>query len=347
MKRKSLQDQRPAPTPKERLNDIIDASKRVPCRLLQIIAQYGLLVAIASNLFPKDLFALAATSKTAYKAIFSRRESRSNLLKKMACDGRGVDLRNAYHKKSIYSSQFNCQANVKCGTLDTSRIVETRPCTSCSHTTCDECRVHCVFQSIYQPAEEPDELPNLSGFALLDPKEMGILTPAHLGLVDNKKWKDFYQAMSTPHHDQGFLDAPLETDAYANMESIAEIVNFDLGSGPLRLSNSSNSPHPSSVIQSFWDITEARKRQLCIGCFEKACNRRGIRTGHECHCSLQAHFLDRWLCLPCFQLEIAAIKKFPVSPSGACACGRSFENTSPLKICLWCCGEVNSTTVAT
>lgn len=66
------------------------------CRLLKVLGQYGLLASIAGNLFPKDLYALATTSKSAYKAVFPCKESRTTLFAKMACAGRGVASRRLY-----------------------------------------------------------------------------------------------------------------------------------------------------------------------------------------------------------------------------------------------------------
>lgn len=330
-------------------NVVTDTAAKEPCRLLQALQQYGLLSGITSYLFPKDLFALAATSKAAHRMIFSSKDSRSTLLKKMACDGKGVRLRNSLHKKSKYFTQFDCTSYVQCGTHDLNREVESRPCTSCKRTTCDECRVHCVYQSHYQPPDEPDELPNFSGFALLSSQEMGIISPLHLGRNDTASWVDASATRSKPHHDQGFLDLPLEAGVYAAPESVAEILDFNLGSGPLQFSRSSDSPHPSPVLQPFWDVTEQRKRSFCGRCFLRECE--SISNGYpkECQCTLRARFLDRWLCLCCYRREISADKKFSrgaklLSPA-ACSCGRSFQSEAARIVCLWCRGEAASSAV--
>lgn len=311
------------------------------CHLLRILAQYGLLISIVSNFSPEDLFSLAATSKATYKAIFSGEASRINLLGKMSCDGRGIAIRRANHKKSEYSTGPKCTEYVQCGAHDSTRVVETQPCVGCRQTTCNECRIHCVFQSVTEAPNAPGELPTYSGFALLCPSEMGILTPAHLnGPV---------VTINSPYHDQGFLDTPFESDNYASPESIEEILDFDLGEGSLRLSNSSDEPHPSPVIQAFWDYTETRKIKTCRPC------RREERmkldgegaSDQDCHCTLRTHLLDRWLCLKCFQTESQrnrCLHESQKDPMVRCKCNRWLKakktRVPTRRTCLWCWGIV-------
>jgi hypothetical protein len=202
-------------SPPHELNTLADKQKSVDsksssdsseysCPLLKVLGQYGLLDVIASNILPQDLFALAATSKSAYKAIFCTKVSRKNLLGKMRCAGRGIAIRNSHHKKSIWFSEYHCTEDVKCGTQNPSLNIESRPCQSCGIVTCNECRIHCVYGSILQHADDEDDLPGLSGFALLSSHEMGISTPTHMGLASPSI------VPKTPYHDQGYLDLPLE-----------------------------------------------------------------------------------------------------------------------------------------
>lgn len=218
------------------------------CPLLHVLEQYGLLVSIVSNFVPEDLFSLAATSKATYRAIFSGNSSIINLLGHMPCAGRGVVLRQAIHQRSSASKGLKCINLDICGSQSSVPTVETRPCDTCSHTTCDECRVHCVFNSTIEPTEEQDELPIYSGFVLLDPADMGILTFAHLGYSD--------PITTTPYHDRGFLDGPWTSQQATYPEDISEIIDFPIGSSPLQLVNNSNARHPSCVIKAFWDYTE-------------------------------------------------------------------------------------------
>ncbi|KAF2121696.1 hypothetical protein BDV96DRAFT_483847 [Lophiotrema nucula] len=325
-----------AETPAKRL-DTKDSAAKHGNRLIQALTQYGILQSVTGNLFPKDLCALAATSKAAYATVLPNQESLSSLLRLMSCDGSGVRLRQRFHRKSKYFEQFDCQEHVRCTNEDKQGIMS-RPCISCGITTCNECRVHCVYQSIYQPPEDYDELPNYSGFALLEELEMGILSPEHFGVADMKPWQRPISGRYTPHHDQGFLDIPLESEIYALPESIDLIIDSNLGSGPLKGAAASESPYPSPVIQGFWNITESRKRKLCVDCFA----RRQTSWDTKCSCTLRSRFLDRWLCLHCFRREQRDEQE--ASQSEGCDCGQPLLEESSKLICLWCNGEVVNTT---
>lgn len=347
MKRKVSAGSRDAIAPaQKKLAKVFAEGKSQPCYLLQVLAQYGLLVGIASNLFPKDLYALAATSKGAYRAIFACHESHANLLGKMACDGRGMALRRQYHH--IVSQQFrpsSCKAWFQCGASGAG--VPTWACSECNHMTCDECRIHCVYQTIYDDPDADDELPKLSGFALLSGHEMGILTPSHLRL-DNRATREqqIYVGLSVPYHDLGFLEAPLTSNTYTSPESIVDIIHFDLGTGPLKLSGNSTATHPSPIIQPFWEVTEARKRWLCDKCVSEWRDRAGYRHERlDCHCNLKERFLDRWLCLPCYRREIDEAKNALVPSESAygksaCnSCGDRVWDEFLCRVCAWCLGD--------
>lgn len=312
-----------------------------PCHLQRILAQYGLLISLVSNLAPKDLFALAATSKATYQVIFSSETSRLNLLGKMPCDGAGIAIRQACHKKSPFSTGPKCTEYVQCGSNDSTRVVESQHCVGCDHITCDECRVHCVYQSITELPSSPDELPTYSGFALLSKVEMGILTPAHFNGTQT--------IINRPYHDQGYLDIPLDLDTYASPESIDEILDYDLGEGSLRLFDSSDEPHPSPIIEAFWEYTEMRKITTCSFCrsLEHAKVNEQRDNDFECHCTLRAHLLDRWTCLQCFQTETkrnTELCKLQQIYKVQCNCefvyGVKKVRSATRPTCLWCWGIV-------
>lgn len=307
------------------------------CPLIKVLGQYGLLSCITSYLVPRDLYALATTSKAAFRAIFPRPESRKSLLKKTLCEGKGVAIRASHHKKSPFFETFGCIESVKCGTEDEN--IEVQPCARCNTNTCDECRTHCVYQSIRQPVDEPDELESFSGFVLLNNLEMGILSDAHLD-VESPRWSTLQN-----YHDQGFLDIPLTSNVFAAPVEIGELINADLGFRPLTTIYSSGTPHPSPVIKAFWEITERRKRSICSRCFE-AKIRKGQLSGQSCHCTLQGRFLDRWLCLGCFQQEEEEVKSSTLGISGTtptqCPCGTTLDESTTRTICLWCNGAAHN-----
>lgn len=317
-----------------------------PCPLLRIIEQYGLLISMVSNLAPEDLFSLAATSKAIYKAMFSGEASILNIFSKMPCAGRGIAIRRSMHERSSASLGPRCVRYDVCGSKST-RAVETHPCAKCKLTTCDECRVHCVFNSTIEPEDEPDELPTYSGFVLLSRTDMGILTPAHLNLPGS--------TTTSPYHDRGYLDTPWTAQQPANLESVEEILDFDLGQGPLRLADDSTARHPSSVIQAFWEYTEERKLMMCDDCQKTQGVGNFHPEQHACDCTLRDHVLGQWLCLECFQEESQEIRNTTKdqmswrhqtprsacinSPAHRCSCGERLNGTGRY-ICLWCKGTI-------
>lgn len=328
--------------PRKRLKATTGCKDR-PCYLLDVLAQYGLLTAIIANLLPRDLYALAATSKTAYRTIFAGHESHASLLGKMVCDSRGVKIRTSYHHILPHLQPPNTSVRTpRCGANDST--ITTHPCATCNHMTCDECRIHCVFQTTYSAPDADDELPNLGGFALLSKHEMGILSPFHLGLEHCPTREQAENiGLATSYHDKGYLEPPLVSDVYAHPESIADIINFDLQK-PLQLSTSSTAVHPSSVIQPFWEITEARKRWLCHQCRRAWRARSSIEDErYPCHCTLKQRFLDRWLCLSCYQAEVKETANAIIRPKDGdsiCnSCGILALRKNCTRVCAWCLGE--------
>ncbi|KAL5406737.1 hypothetical protein PMIN03_007618 [Paraphaeosphaeria minitans] len=359
MKRKRSQDLEAAcPSPKfakhgaSRQPQASEKSGSEPCSLLRIIEQYGLLVSIVSNLTPEDLFALAAASKAIYKAMFSGEASMPNILRKMPCAGRGLQIRHINHVRSPVTLRPRCLGFDVCGAMMGN--IETHPCVRCKLNTCDECRIHCVFNSTFEPEEEPDELPTYSGFVLLSPHDMGILTPAHLKLPGENP------TTMAPYHDKGFLDSPWIATDFVNPESIAEILDFDLARGPLRLANDSNARHPSSIIKAFWHYTEQRKMKMCDDCREVQQVGDFHPQQHKCACTLRKHVLGQWTCVGCFQKECLGICgitraqfcfKYPELAAGfgvgsssylRCTCGKILDGQNRKgfgrQVCLWCNG---------
>ncbi|KAF2473644.1 uncharacterized protein BDR25DRAFT_124254 [Lindgomyces ingoldianus] len=319
-------------------------------QLLHLLTQYSTLECLAAHLFAKDLLSLASTSRAAHQAMLRSRESTFNLLKKASCDGSGVRIRRTFHQKSRFFHDFDCLENTRCGTDEKNWPVASHPCISCGVKTCQECRTHCVYQNCYQPADEEDELPNYSGHVLLSEHEMSILSPEHLG--ETGSWTS---STSLPHHDEGFLDSPLDSGAFSGIELIDDIIDTNLGKGELKGTDSSDSPHPSAVIQAFWELSERRKRILCKECFEHHLPDEYVPP-KPCCCTFRSRFLDRWLCLKCYQREERFIKTFPhglkVYHSAdyasvylkKCTCGGNIDG-EPRVLCLWCWGEVGANIV--
>lgn len=353
-----------------------EGHKRCEDHPLAIITrQYQLLEAIVTGLRVKDFLALALTSKSLYESIFTAPSSLENLLGRVQCSGRGIEIRNERHKKSSFFYSYNCTEYAQCGSNTAHRDIETRPCVTCKVATCNECRIHCVYQSIYEAPSDPDdeaELPNFSGFVLLQPPEHPILSPHHLASEKSSnvpRWRDPSEGLSGPYHDQGYLDVPLETGASAPPECIEDVLDLDLGCQSLvSMSGDSRYAAPSPVLLSLCQVTEARKVEVCTSCIEKRVTRKPqavqmnavatqpadkaphrphSRATAECHCTLRSRILDRWLCLQCYSAEESTIRALARNANsdsnGICHCGELVKHV----LCLWCRGTISERAKAT
>jgi hypothetical protein len=312
------------------------ATSRQRCPLVEVFHEYGLLETIMSSLYPGDLMALLLCSKIMYKTILPQPESLENLLGKLRCSGRGVQIRNKRHKKSSFFYAYDCTEHIKCGSKEAD--TECRPCTRCKVNTCDECRIHCVYQSIYEKPCDEDELPNFSGFILLSPFEIPILSPHHMASDHAaQQWRIPSNGPGATYHDQGFIDVPFEDDSFGLPECVEELLELDLGSHTLAASPSSSVAHPSPVLRALYQITEQRKRWFCDECLPSSVSesRKGLQDS-QCQCTLRNRFLDRWLCLRCYEVEESNLDATFADHKERCACGQKAGN----KTCLWCWGEV-------
>jgi hypothetical protein len=333
----------------------------------KVLREYGLLEVVVSQLCADDLLALALTSKALHGIIMPRTVCLKNLLSRLKCSGIGVKIREECHQKAPCSEAFNCTEYVHCGSTITKHETETKPCVTCKVATCDECRIHCVYQTSFEQSCDPDdpaELPNFSGYVLLQPFEQPILSPHHLphtASTSEPKWQDPSKSGRGPYHDQGYLDVPLQWNESAPPEYIDDIVDLDLGRGLLAsVSGSSHYTSPSPVVTSLDVVASSRKVYFCNTCYEDHAHAAvmeqqnestsplnwltrepTIVTDKDCHCTLRARMLDRWLCVRCYQAEEEAIKRFPRGQSGfgtvKCCCGDEAQRV----LCLWCWGEVH------
>ena len=330
------------------------------CPLIQLLRQYGLLESMIASLKPKDLLALALSCKATYSALFPRPGSLENLLGRMPCCGTGVEMRKRMHHKSTFYYAYQCTEFAQCRTSSGRQTIEERPCATCKVTTCDECRIHCVYQSIYETPDDPEDLPNFSGFVLLDSQECAVLSPHHLSTEENvnlPRWQDrASNAAAGPYHDQGFLDMPLEVDQPGTPEKISDVLNVDLGLNSLMTwSGNSQFGFPSPVLQSLCNVAEQRKLRICECYFgEPSKGYEGLKpeipklswlspnsrleTSKECHCSLRSHILDRWQCVKCYESEESTIRGIQKMAPDKASCRCSLDATRT--VCMWCWGEI-------
>lgn len=307
--------------------------------LVRVVQQYGLLRSIVAHLNPEDLFALALSAKVLYHAIVPRPKSIENLLGRMQCPGRGVQIRKRCHQKSVFFSMFGCTEYVICASKATDRAVDARPCVECKITTCNECRIHCVYQSIYEKPFAEDELPNFSGFVMLNATEVPILSPHHLPSdhpVSEPQWQDPSTNNTGPYHDSGSIDSPMEESAYGPPEEVNHILDLDLGQTSLAFSSYSNVADPSPVLKVLHKITEQRKRWFCDEYFPGHTSSGEALRRKPCSCTLRGRYLDRWLCLRCYEKEEESLAKYWPEHMDKCACGKQNEQA----VCTWCWGTV-------
>ncbi|XP_014562547.1 hypothetical protein COCVIDRAFT_21548 [Bipolaris victoriae FI3] len=307
------------------------------CPLLVALREYGLLENVLSCLYPDDLLALLLCSKSIYQTLVPQPGSLENLLGKLRCSGKGVQIRRERHVKSSFFYAYECSEYVECGAID--GVAESRPCTNCKVTTCNECRIHCVYQSIFEKPCEDDELPNYSGFILLSPSEIPILSPHHLkDDLTTPQWQAPSPATTAPYHDQGFIDVPLEEESFGPPECVDDFLNLDLGTCTFAGPVASNVAHPSPVLRSLYQTTEGRKRRFCDNHLPSGIpKQRTDLSIHQCQCSLRSRFLDRWLCLRCYENEETTLRDTYVDHVAQCCCG----STHVREICMWCLGEIS------
>jgi hypothetical protein len=310
------------------------------CPLAVIFREYGLLETILMGLGPDDLLALLLSSKRIHQTLIPRPGSLENLLGKLRCSGRGVKIRNQRHKKSTFFYAYECTEYVRCGETNLGQSVKTKPCVRCKVTTCDECRIHCVYQSNFEKPCDEDELPNFSGYILLSAPEVPILSPHHLVLDEaTPKWQDPSAGRAEPYHDQGSIDVPFEDDAFGPPEDVDALLDLDLGLGRYALAGSahSNVVNPSPVLRALYQVSEQRKRNFCDTCLPLEFAKKSKDCGSTvCQCTLRSHFLDRWLCLRCYETEEDFIAKAYPDHLQQCGCEQHAGDT----ICMWCCGSV-------
>ncbi len=340
-------------TPAKKQRSIQD--KQLPCPFIKIFQQYGLLQSIVSSLRPSDLFALMLSNKTIYNAIFPRPESLENILGRLCCSGKGVEIRKKVHKKLPPIEGYVCTENVLCASETTDRNVLTKPCIRCKLNTCDECRIHCTYQSYCETSGESDELPYFSGFVLLEEAEVPILSPGHLNeeiTAAVQPWKNPSIDQVAPYHDSGFLDVPFNDDATAPPEYIPDILDLTLGQNSLATyPTTSHIPYPSPVLRALCQVVEGRKIPTCHSCVrtqgsistDSTDSPTVLEIGglNPCRCTLRNRVLERWLCLRCFVKEeevlANASQLLPNSTSDMCDCGNYADHV----LCMWCMGEIS------
>lgn len=288
-------------------------------------AQYPILESIAANLTSADLFRVAQTSKTNWYSHY-RRDERAwkNLNSKAMCDGYGIQYRaRDKGEDAIYSdAQMNylVQPKLVCGSQD--RSIKTRPCVLCHRAVCNECRTHVAYSvnlevdmthvaNSYttdvpldnQPYRIVYSFPDKVGVAAGGPpglaefghdkgtigstNEFGMHTPNDLHMSDpSYTGEDMQFHISREYRDFEHMDECLMCAHLGNKDH-AERIRFVCK----RCHETNESVMNELMKEAGISVSEGQK----VGQF-------------DCHCSLRSRWLDRWMCIPCFETEEAKEK---------------------------------------
>jgi hypothetical protein len=270
-------------------------------------------------------------------------QAKANLLTKTLCSGRGSDAR--------LSSHCPCKTrewhqNVGCG--GDGYDVTSKPCAECGINTCDECRIHVVYQ-VFMQDPGLDNRRWWAGYFFTGPTAFAIHPPKGTD-ADDSIWHLPADLMK-PHHDQGRFHVPLHVSAMADPEPLDRILDINLGKHHITPVGRIAIPYEGDNLVMFFQIVAQGRRELvCEPCFEE---HQADGNFKPCACTMRNRFLDRWVCVPCYEKESSAdaelMKRYlPEKYTGhihsrLCRCDRKITCGDTYKVvCNWCHGQVDS-----
>ncbi|CAN9392156.1 unnamed protein product [Alternaria alternata] len=184
------------------------------------LATYPVQEALVSFLTPDDLVVLTLISQAFHKHIrMDDANAKANILSKTLCPGMGYFARAISH---CICSVKSFEPIVDCAGLGFA--TESRPCAKCAVNTCDECRIHVLYNFLTEDSGF-DQRRWWAGFCFLQPEAIAVYPPKnseedawHLPIKDMK-----------PLHDQGRIHIPLNIIAIGDPEPLQRILDLDLG----------------------------------------------------------------------------------------------------------------------
>jgi len=269
-------------------------------------------------------------------------QAKANLLSKTLCPGVGLELRLATHcpcKTREWHKFLGCGGD--------GFDVSSKPCAECGINTCDECRIHVTYQVFMQD----DGLDNRRwwvGYFLTNPTAFAI-HPSQGTDVSDSSWH-LPADLSKPHHDQGRFHVPLHIPAMADPEPIDRILDMNLGKRHITPAGRTNVPYEGdNLVMFFQMVAQARKELVCPPCFD---HHQAQGNYEPCSCTFRKRFLDRWLCVACYEKEAASDAEIMMRGvpdkekthihSRPCRCDGTITCSDTYKvICNWCHGEVD------
>jgi hypothetical protein len=296
-----------------------------------------------SHIRPNDLVELTTTCQNINAQIrMNEAQVKANLLTKTLCPGLGLLARKLSHcpcKTRGWNTYIGCGGE--------GYDVHSKPCAECGLNTCDECRIHVVYQTFM---EDPglDNRRWWAGHVLNIPTPFGLLPPRG---ADGDAWNLPADLMRS-HHDQGRFHAPLSVYAVADPEPLDRILDTNLGLRDITPVGRTNMPFDGeNVVGIFQTITELRKEMLCGDCAEEC----ELADLAPCSCTLRKRFVDRWVCASCFQKEHASdweLSHSHLVVHGAghvvvrehCSCCDQISPGNYKMRCNWCDGHIPNET---
>jgi hypothetical protein len=294
--------------------------------------------ALVSHLRPDDLVTLTTTCQNINSQIrMHEAQVKSNLLTKTLCPGVGLEVRSACHcscKTRGWHSNSGCGGD--------GHDVDSNPCIACGINTCDECRIHVVYQ-VYMEDPGLDNRRWWAGHVLTEPVPIALHPPK---TPDGASW-DLPPDLMRSHHDQGRFHIPLFVCALADPEPLDRILDTNLGRCEIKPRGRTDLPFDGvKVVSTFNDIARSREELVCLSCTKD----RDLEGPMPCQCTLRKRFLDRWVCIPCHldeqQRVSEQINTVPRQETHGwrleiyCRCGIKIEPDKYTRRCTWCDGHI-------
>jgi len=267
--------------------------------------------------------------------------AKANLLTKTLCPGLGLAARMVDHcpcKTRGWHKSLGCGGD--------GYDAESRPCLKCGINTCDECRIHVIYQ-VYMQDPGLDNRRWWAGYLLTYFMPFALHPP--IG-DDGASWH-LPVDLTKAHHDQGRFHVPLHIDAIADPEPIDRILDVNLGRHHITPAGRITAPFDGDQLVNFFNMAaESRRELVCVPCFEK----HQTQGFAPCSCTFRKRMLDRWVCIPCYAKEkaeedaLAQRRVFHGKTSHilsrACRCGDKITpDDEYMAICNWCNGRVEYT----
>ncbi|KAF2129224.1 hypothetical protein P153DRAFT_15719 [Dothidotthia symphoricarpi CBS 119687] len=306
-------------------------------------AQYPILETLVSHLRPSDLVPLAQVCQTVHGHLLGSTASQANLLTKTLCPGHGKRIRRRAHHPCATKG-----FKILTGCGGEGYNVESRPCVCCGINTCDECRIHVTYHvGIEDPGLDGHRW--WAGYNLLYGEPVALYPPSSTN-GDDKDWH-LPAAQMKSLHDQGRIHIPFHIPAVADPEPLDRILDINLGRHLISPQGRTDGPYQGvNLITGFNLVSQPRTEFVCDECFDdvqaNSTNRRAM-----CECSFRKRYIDRWLCLECYQREqdkdarleerIGVDEDEVEVVCRKCHCKRKFSQGDTYKmVCNWCDGEI-------